>query len=108
MSRFQTVCKVHDIPQGEGKVVPLGRKVVAVFRTNGRIYAIDDVCPHMGASLAGGYVEGESVTCPWHAWRFRLADGSWADYPSGKIKVGCYVVRVEGDDVQIEVPEEQP
>ena len=84
MSRFQTVCKVHDVPLGEGKVVPLGRKVVAVFRTDGQFYAIDDVCPHMGASLAGGYVEGDSVTCPWHAWRFRLTDGAWADNPRGQ------------------------
>ena len=33
----------------------------------------------MGASLSGGYVENGVVTCPWHAWRFRLTDGAWAD-----------------------------
>jgi nitrite reductase (NADH) small subunit/3-phenylpropionate/trans-cinnamate dioxygenase ferredoxin subunit len=104
MGVFQTVCKVQDIPQGEGKVVAMGRKIIAVFRVDGRIYAIDDVCPHMGASLAGGYVENEFVTCPWHAWRFRLTDGAWADNPRGNLRVGCYPVRVEGDDVQIEVP----
>jgi nitrite reductase (NADH) small subunit len=104
MNGFQTVCKVHDVPDGEGKIVPLGRKVIAVFRANGGYYAIDDVCPHMGASLGSGYVEGDAVTCPWHGWRFRLTDGAWADYPKGKVKIACYAVRVEGDDVQIEVP----
>jgi nitrite reductase (NADH) small subunit/3-phenylpropionate/trans-cinnamate dioxygenase ferredoxin subunit len=106
MSRFQTVCRVQDIPEGEAKVVALGRKVVAIFRVTGHFYAIDDVCPHMGASLAGGYIEGTVVTCPWHAWRFRLTDGAWADNP--RLKIGCYAVRVEGDEVQVQLPEGKP
>lgn len=108
MSGFRSVCKVQDVPPGEGKVVALGGKIVAVFRVNDQFYAIDNVCPHIGTSLAGGYVEDGSVTCPWHAWRFRLSDGAWADNPRGKVKVGCYVVRVEGDDVQLQIPENQP
>ena len=38
------------------------------------------------------------------AWRFRLSDGAWADYPNGKVKIACYAVRLEGDDVQVQVP----
>jgi nitrite reductase (NADH) small subunit/3-phenylpropionate/trans-cinnamate dioxygenase ferredoxin subunit len=108
MSEFRTVCKVQDILQGEGKVVALGPRIIAVFRVDSRFYAVDDVCPHMGASLAGGYVENDSVTCPWHAWRFRLSDGAWADNPRGKVRIGCYEVRVEGDDVQIQLPQPKP
>src|SRR5262245_32489507 len=81
MSEFQTVCKVSDLTEGEGKAVEVGGKLVAVFFTDGRYFAIDDVCPHMGASLSGGWVEDGTVTCPWHAWPFRLADGAWANYP---------------------------
>jgi nitrite reductase (NADH) small subunit/3-phenylpropionate/trans-cinnamate dioxygenase ferredoxin subunit len=101
MSDFQTVCKVQDIPDGEGKAVAVGKKILAVFRVDGQLYAIDDVCPHMGASLSTGYVEQGIVTCPWHAWRFRLRDGTWADNP--RLKIGSYPVRVEGDDVQVQV-----
>ena len=108
MSRFKTVCKVHEVPAGEGKVVALGRRVIAVFRVQDAIYAVDDVCPHMGASLGSGYVEGNIVTCPWHAWRFRLTDGAWADNPAGRLKIACYSVRVEGDDVQIEILDPPP
>ena len=108
MDGFQTVCKVQDLPDGEGKVVAVGRKIIAVFRTTSGIYAIDDVCPHMGASLGSGYVEDDIVTCAWHAWRFRLTDGGWADYPKGKLKIGCYPVRVEGDDVQVQVSQTPP
>ena len=108
MAEFQTVCKVADLPDGEGKTVEVGGKLVAVFRVGDQYHAIDDVCPHMGASLAGGYVENESVTCPWHAWRFRLTDGAWADNPRGAIRLSCYTVRVEGDELQIELPDPAP
>lgn len=102
MSDFQTVCKVGEIPQGEGRTVEVGGKLIALFNDNGQYHAIDDTCPHMGASLSGGYLENGIVTCPWHAWRYRLSDGAWADNP--KLKIGCYAVRVEGDYVQIQVP----
>ena len=101
MSEFQTVCKVQDVPEGEGKTVAVGKKLIAVFRDGGEFFAIDDVCPHMGASLSGGYLEGGTVTCPWHAWRFRLKDGAWADNP--RLKIGCYPVRVKGDELQVQV-----
>lgn len=101
MSVIHTVCKVKDVSEGEGKTVAIGNKLIAVFRDKGELFAIDDVCPHMGASLAGGYVADGIVTCPWHAWRFRLADGAWADNP--RVKIGCYPVHVEGEDVQIQV-----
>jgi nitrite reductase (NADH) small subunit/3-phenylpropionate/trans-cinnamate dioxygenase ferredoxin subunit len=101
MNPFQTVCKVQDVAEGEGKAIPVGKKIVALFRLAGEFYAIDDVCPHMGASLSSGYVEEGIVTCPWHAWRFRIKDGTWADNP--RIKIGCYPVRVEGDEVQVQI-----
>jgi len=100
MPEFQTVCQVNDLTDGEGMTVTVGTKLIAVFREAGQFYAIDDVCPHMGASLSGGYLQEGIVTCPWHAWRFRLKDGAWADNP--KIKIGCYPVRVEGDNVQVQ------
>jgi nitrite reductase (NADH) small subunit len=102
MSEYRTVCRVGEIAEGEGRAVEVGHKLVAVFLHGGQYYAIDDMCPHMGASLSGGYVANGVVTCPWHAWRFRLADGAWADAP--RVKIGCYAVRVEGDEVQVQVP----
>jgi nitrite reductase (NADH) small subunit len=102
MAEFRKVCKVADLVEGEGRTVTVNGREVALFRTADGIQAIDDCCPHMGASLSGGWVENGVVTCPWHAWRFRLADGAWADNP--RIKIGCYAVRVVGDDVEVEVP----
>ncbi len=101
MNHRVTVGKASDVPEGGSVVVTVNQKDVAVFRVNGQFFAIDDLCPHMGASLSGGYVENGVVTCPWHYWRFQLTDGAWADNP--KVKTGCYTVHVVGDELQIEV-----
>lgn len=94
---------INDIPEGGSTVVTVNQKDVAVFRSGGQFFAIDDLCPHMGASLSGGYVEDGVVTCPWHYWRFRLTDGAWADSP--KIKLGCYAVHLDGERLELELPE---
>lgn len=105
MAEFQTVAKVGDIPEGEGRAYPLDGRMVAVFLSDGQYHAMNDFCPHMGASLAGGYVENGSVTCPWHAWRFCVREGTWLDNPKAKLRTDCYPVRVVGDEIQVQLPE---
>ena len=104
MSDFVTVAKVGAIQEGRGESFAVGDRLVAVFLTDGKYFAIDDLCPHMGASLGAGEVHGGAVACPWHAWRFRVSDGTWCDNP--RIKIDSFVVRVVGDDIQVRVPQE--
>ena len=86
MDDFQTVARVGEIPEGEGRAFSVNGRMVAVFFANGEYQAINDTCPHMGASLATGYLEDEAVTCPWHAWRFCIKDGTWLDNPKAELK----------------------
>jgi nitrite reductase (NADH) small subunit/3-phenylpropionate/trans-cinnamate dioxygenase ferredoxin subunit len=81
--------------------VQAGGKRIALFRVDDAVYAIDDACPHMGASLGAGAVEGGVVTCPWHGWRFRVTDGAWVSCPNNRNKT--YAVRVEGGQVFVKV-----
>ena len=99
---FVTVAEVGDIQEGQGKAFPVGKRMVAVFLSEGKYFAIDDFCPHQGASLAEGYIEGCAVGCPWHHWRFSLEDGSWLDNP--KIGVDKFNVRVSGQKIQVQEP----
>jgi nitrite reductase (NADH) small subunit len=64
MAEFHTVCRVGEVAEGEGKTVVVGDKLIALFCVGGAYHAIDDVCPHMGASLSDGHVENGIVTCP--------------------------------------------
>ncbi len=96
---FVTVAKVADVPEGQGLAVECNDEMVAIFRVGGEFHAIADACPHMGASLASGPLEADTVTCPWHAWRFRVTDGTWCDNP--RVSVDSYEVRVVGDEIQV-------
>ena len=99
---FVTVAKVGDVPDGQGIAFPVNGRVVAVFNDQGEYHAIDDFCPHMGASLAGGQLQDGIVACPWHAWRFKICDGTWCDNP--QFKIDSFDVRVVGDEIQVKMP----
>ena len=99
MVRSYWTAKIGSIPDGEGRSFTVGERMIAVFLSGGQYYAIDDTCPHRGASLGTGHVEDGVVTCPWHAWRFKVRDGTWVDNP--KLQVPCYKVRIENDEIQV-------
>ena len=104
MAKRITVAKVSEIPNKEARAFPVGDRMIAVFNQDGKFHAMDDFCPHMGASLAGGWIENGTVACPWHAWRFSLVDGCWLDNP--KIKADIFKVFIVGDEIQIEIHDE--
>jgi nitrite reductase (NADH) small subunit/3-phenylpropionate/trans-cinnamate dioxygenase ferredoxin subunit len=107
MADFTTVARVGDIPEGQGIAYAVNGRMVAVFNCgSGEYRAIDDFCPHMGASLAGGHLQQNVVTCPWHAWHFDVRDGTWCDNP--RIKIDSFELRVEGDEIQVKVPDRTP
>ena len=103
MDEFTTVARVGDIPTDTGRAYNVNDRLVAIFQSDGRFFAIDDTCPHMGASLASGHLEDGTVICPWHAWRFSICDGTWCDNPT--IHIDAFEVRVVGDNIQVRVPQ---
>ena len=97
---FETVACVGDIPEGEGRTVVVAGRPIALFLHKGEYHAIDDLCPHQGASLGAGAVdEAGAVTCPWHAWRFDIRDGSWCD--NDRLTIDAFKTRIVGDEIQI-------
>ena len=106
MSDFVTVCKVGAIDEGAASVFPVGDILVAVFREKDEYFAINDFCPHMGASLGEGCFEDGHVTCPWHAWTFSVRSGELCD--NAAMRTDTFPVRVVGDEIQvcIESPKE--
>ena len=98
---YTAVARVGEIPAGEGRTYELAGRLVAVFFDGTGYHALDDLCPHMGASLGSGpFVDGV-VTCPWHAWRFRACDGAWCD--NEKLKVTVFPVRVVDGAIEVAV-----
>ena len=102
MGEFKTIAKKDDIPPGEVRVYKVNDKELAVAHTGEGFFAIDDVCTHDGGPLGEGYVEDCQIECPRHGARFDLKTGKAVTLPA-VMPVNAYPVRVEGDDVQVEV-----
>ena len=103
MSNFINVCKVEDVPIGGAKMIFADEVTYGIFNVAGEFFAIDDRCPHAGASLACGILEGEVVRCRIHHWRFCIKTGTYLDEAKPRFNVRTYPVRIVGDDVQIEI-----
>jgi nitrite reductase (NADH) small subunit len=103
MRGFVKVARVGDIPAGEGRAFAVAGRRVAVFLKDDVYFAINDFCPHMGASLAEGYLDHDGVVCPWHAWKFCVKSGNWLDNPKSNIRTDTFEVRVVGDEIQVEL-----
>ena len=65
-----------NLSDGETRSLAVGRRMVAVARSGGEFFAIEDVCTHDGAELTGGTIEGAEIICPRHGARFCLRTGA--------------------------------
>jgi nitrite reductase/ring-hydroxylating ferredoxin subunit len=93
------------IPPGEGRAVQVEGRWFALFSDAERgVFAIDDTCPHQGASLGEGTYHEGRVICPWHGWVFDVRTGTCHGVP--RISVACYATRPAGDAIEIELPDE--
>jgi len=111
MGRYVGVCRVDEIPPGTAKMVKVEDRLIAMFNLHGNFYATEDTCPHEGGPLSSGFIEGESVTCPWHGATFDIMSGKALEPPAGEKMgppvdrgVARYPVRTSGAELEIEIP----
>jgi nitrite reductase/ring-hydroxylating ferredoxin subunit len=102
MADYVKVAASQDVPPGRAKMIEAGGRQIALFNVDGAFHAIDGICPHRGAPLSDGEVDGTSVTCPWHGATFDLTTGAVLCPPASK-GVTRYNVRLTGNDVEIEL-----
>ena len=94
------------LPQAGGRALfEFDGKSLALFNVEGDLFAIDDSCPHQGASLCGGRLEGRVIQCCAHGLRFDLRSGYLLN--STQLKVANYPVEIiDGQAFIVIVPEE--
>ena len=102
MAGFVKVLKTDEIVPGQGKLIEVGGKKVALFKVEGSFYAIDDTCTHRGGPLSEGVLEGKQVTCPFHGARFDVTTGEVLGPPAPQ-GVARYNLRVDRSDIEVEV-----
>ena len=111
------VATVDEIPPGAMRLALVGRQGIGVYNVKGTFYALSNHCPHRGAPLCLGEVDGtvqtggdpyqlewerdnEFVRCPWHGWEFEIATGqarAVADY-----RAKSWKVTVDDDSIYLE------
>jgi len=116
VGRFVEIGTSSDLAEGTMKEFMVqGRKIV-LAKIGPNYYAADNRCPHMGAGLSEGKLEGFVVTCPRHGSQFDLRDGrvlQWTNLPTlvatmGKIikrprRLTTYTVKLDGDRIMVEI-----
>lgn len=80
-------------------------KSLALFNVDGELYVIDDSCPHQGASLCGGRLDGRVIQCCAHGLRFDLRSGYLLN--SNLVKVNNYPVEIVNDQAFIVIASEE-
>ena len=94
--------KVAEIPNWGKKQVTVNGREILLANIKGAIYAMEPECPHQGAPLSGALIkDADHITCQRHGYRFDLKTGACDNFPAYSLKV--YPVRIEGDDVLVEL-----
>ena len=96
------VAAAGEVATGEGRVVEVEGRELALFNVDGVYHCIENACPHRGGPLGEGDLEGRVVSCPWHAWRWDVTTGANTNNPA--VRVAAYPVTVEGGAVFVELP----
>ena len=94
---FVDACAVADIPENRARIVCLSGERVAIFKYEGRISALSNVCQHQNGPLGEGKIVAGCVTCPWHGYQYEPATG--ASPPPFVEKVPTFNVRVKNGRV---------
>ncbi|AHB04837.1 MULTISPECIES: Rieske (2Fe-2S) protein [Pandoraea] len=103
MSRCIPINPVDELPPGKRKIMFVDSRSIVVFNIEGTVYAIDNACPHDGASLASGQLDGHLLQCPAHGLRFDLKTGCAA----GGLCLTTFPVRASDSGVVAEVQFQQ-
>ena len=100
------VARLSDLPPGACRSVEVNGLGIALVNLDGVVYALDNTCPHAGGPLGEGALDGQTLVCPWHGWRFDVRSGVRADNPV--FRVFCFPVRIDDDTIWLDLPETLP
>ena len=101
---FVAVCDYNDLSDGEPRKATVAGTTIAVVRTEGQVFAINDTCSHGQVSLAEGEVEGCLLECWLHGSQFDLRNGQPVSLPAID-PVPVYPVKVEDGTVFVQIQE---
>jgi nitrite reductase/ring-hydroxylating ferredoxin subunit len=104
-TRLVKVARVDQLKESRGTLVRVGIDDIALFKRDGTVYALNNVCSHQHFSkLHEGEIVNLSVICPMHGWTYDMQSGMATN---GGGRVRTYPVHIQGNDVVLEVEGEE-
>lgn len=103
MSKWIQVGPAADLADGSKFCANADGVPVVVCKQAGELSAFQNSCPHAGLPLGEGDMSGKIIICPFHGYAYNVADGKNADFPED-VPLAMLPVRVEGDQIEVEVP----
>ena len=101
MEGFEKLCSIDSIKDRQGKRFIVNDVEVAVFKVEGEIYALSNVCPHQHTTVIyDGYIEDGCVVCPVHGWMFNLKTGKM---PSCNAGLDSFPVKIIDNQIHVKV-----
>jgi 3-phenylpropionate/trans-cinnamate dioxygenase ferredoxin component len=100
---WQRVAALPDLADDAALPARLGNRRIALYRLDGKVHALDDVCTHALALLSRGFIENGAVECPLHGARFDIATGRCLA-PPATVDLRVHEVRIEGGEIFVRVP----
>lgn len=99
---FVKVATTDEIPPGITRKVETSGEEILIANVDGKFYAINNVCTHVGGPLDEGRLQGDEVQCPWHGSRFDVKTGEVRGGPA-RLPEQAYEVKVEGNDILVKI-----
>lgn len=84
--KLSAVAPVDSLAEGSCRTVEVQGRRLLLARVEGQFYAVDDTCPHRGAPLGGGFLQGCEVFCPLHGWAFDVRTGAGLTNPDKPLR----------------------
>ena len=81
---------------------PRGVSIILI-KKDGRIYALRNRCAHMACTLAGGRLDGFTLQCPCHEWKFDITTGEFL--AAREITVPTYECRSQNGKIFVKLEE---
>ena len=99
---FVRACALSDLSDDNALRVEVDGLDVAIVRSDGEVFAIEDECSHAAVALSEGDVANCEIECWMHGSRFDLRTGKPLGPPATE-PVPVFPVQLDGDDVLIEL-----
>ena len=101
MGKFVKAADIDEVKSGSMKLVETDGREIVLCNVDGTYYAVDNICPHLGAPLCEGDLDGTDLWCPFHGASFDVTSGEVLSPPAYE-NLTCFPVRTTDSTIEIE------